>query len=214
MANDKKSSAAPRILFGCGCLSVLIGLALLGAAAFYATRKPPLAHYINTREGRSGNLSENYVDFSFDYPKDWTIKTSDPDNINYVMLSKEVDKKTHENLSVGYLTIDNASLYPQLIGQVESAFQSQFQKFEKVTEGPAKVNGYDGYQGIWHGTTTGSDGKPVDVYVREILLPKPGSTKGVGLLMMGTSFAPYITSGNDVGTTGGLKYVLESFKYQ
>src|SRR5437868_2163391 len=38
-----------------------------------ATRPAATKQYVNTRAGRTGDLAENYVDFSFYYPEDWEL---------------------------------------------------------------------------------------------------------------------------------------------
>jgi hypothetical protein len=211
-----------KFLAGCGCLSVIAGAAMI-AVSFFAADKlgglksDDLAHYQNTREGRTGNLSENYVDFSFDYPKSWTLKPADPDNVNFVSVEKDVEEKTWENLNVGYYSTAgsreaNEHVYSQLLGTVQEQFAKQYPNLEKVHEGPTKVGEYDAYEGLWSAEVS-PEGKPVALYIRAILLPTPDATKGVTLLMMGTSFNPQLKKAEDLGTTGELADVVKSFRF-
>ncbi|HET8798290.1 MAG TPA: hypothetical protein VFO89_11420, partial [Thermoanaerobaculia bacterium] len=170
----QKSSKAPAILAGCGCLSLLLGVVLLAGAYFARNgggtslleRKPDMAQYTNTREGRSGNLAETYVDFTFEYPKTWTVK-SDPEGVNFVTVERSVDAKTWENLNVGYFKTAgspaaNEQLYSQLIAQLQSQFSNQFPGLQKVSEGPTTVGSYDAYEGLFSATVN-ADGKDVAV---------------------------------------------------
>src|SRR5687768_11726124 len=132
-----------KFLGGCGCLSMLVGAVML-AASFFAggggmpslgKAKTDLAHSENTREGRTGKLEENYVDFSFDYPKSWVLTSTDPDNINFVTVERRADGKTWENLNVGYFRpapseAENQELYRQVLGQIENQFSQQFRDFK------------------------------------------------------------------------------------
>lgn len=212
-----------KILGGCGCLSMLAGAALL-AASFFAgdgpmpwRAKPELAHYANTRDGRSGNLAENYVDFSFDHPKTWELRTADPDNINFVTAERRADNKTWENLNVGYYRpaaseAENQTLYRQVLGQIESQFSQQFRDFRKVSEGPAKIGDYTGHEALYSGWVD-ADGKRVDVFTRAVFIPTPDGTRGVSLMMMGTSLCPDLEKPEDLGREGELPLLLDSFRF-
>jgi hypothetical protein len=216
-------SKAPAILAGCGCLSALAGLALLAAAWFAGESglklpgvSPQMATYTNTREGRIGNLAESYVDFTFEYPKSWTMK-EDAEGINFITVERSVDEQTWENLNVGYFktagsTEDNRQLYAPLIAQLQSQFSRQFPTLRKVSEGPVTVGEYDAYEGLF-ASTVDADGSEIAVYTRAILLPTPDGSKGVTLLMMGTSFHPELKAPEDLGRKGELPAVLASFRF-
>ncbi|HVG25386.1 MAG TPA: hypothetical protein VND45_14610 [Thermoanaerobaculia bacterium] len=219
-----------KFLAGCGCLSVMAGAALIGAAFFFfgadavlrsgddaAPARDDMTRYVNTREGRTGNLADNYVDFSFIYPKTWTIKTEDPDNINYVTVERSVEGKTYENFNVGYFTPAgsddaNQQLYRQVLGPIENQFAQQFRDFRKVSDGPTKVGPYDGYNALYDGWVE-VNGKRVNVFVRAIFIPAPSGARGVSMMMIGTSLNPDLKEANDLGTKGELPLVLESFRF-
>jgi hypothetical protein len=214
-----------KFLGGCGCLSSIVGAVLIGLSFFAGEssggalleRKPDLAHYANTREGRTGNLLESYVDFSFDYPKTWTLKTADPDNINFVTAERSVDGKTYENINVGYFTpaateAENQQLYTQVLGQIEGQFSQQFRDFRKVTEGPTRIGEYDAHHAVYDGWVE-VDGKRVGVFVRAAFIPQPGGNRGVSMMMIGTTINPALTEAADLGAKGELPIVLQSFKF-
>lgn len=218
-------SKTPAILSGCGCVSLLIAMILFGAAWWMApgsgdsedrTPAVDMAHYANTREGRTGNLADHYVDFEFDYPKSWTVKT-EAGGVNFVTVERAVDSKTWENLNVGYFqtagsTQGNEALYGQLVAGLQNQFAQQFPGLRKVSEGKTKVGDYDAYEGLFHASLN-VDGAPVEIYLRAIMLPTPDGTKGVSLLMMGTSFHPELKEPDDIGRKGEAPAILSSFRF-
>jgi hypothetical protein len=228
--NPPAPGRKPAILAGCGCASLLLSFVLFGAAIVMVAKDGgevgswlpasvstvDMAHYTNTREGRVGNLQENYVDFSFDYPKTWTVR-NDPEGTNFVTAERQVEEKTWENLNVGYFQTagseaGNEAIYSQLVAQLQGQFEQQFAGLRKVHEGKTTVGDYAAYEGLFEATVE-TDGKPVKIYTRAILLPTPDQKKGVTLLMMGTSFHPEIKEATDLGTKGELPAVLKSFKF-
>jgi hypothetical protein len=217
---------SPWVLAGCGCLSFILALILFAAAYFTGgshvrnitsgSSTDDTVVYRNTPEGRTGKLAEHYTGFEFRYPKTWSLKP-DPEAANFVTVERAVDGRTYENLNVGYFstagsTEKNQALYPELIAQFQTQFEQQFRDLKKVGEGATKVGSYDGWEGLFT-STTGDDDKKVNVYTRVILLPNADGTKGVTLLMMGTSLCPDLSAPDDLGKKGELPGVLESFKF-
>jgi hypothetical protein len=214
----------PAILGGCGCLSLLLAVAMLSAAMFFADGNvqlpgrsgPEMARYTNTKEGRTGNLAENYVDFTFEYPKTWSLK-ADADDSNFVSVSRVVEEKTWEAMNVGYFQTagsqaGNEMLYSQLIASLQGQFANQMQGLRKVSEGKRTIGTYDAYEGLFESSVM-SDGKPVRIYTRAILLPTKDAKKGVTLLLMGTSAHPDLKGPEDLGVKGELPAVLETFRF-
>lgn len=225
MTNAANSSMAPKILGGCGCLSLIIGAVMLASAFFVGGNLPSLpgqtpsdlVTYTNTPEGRTGNLSENYVDFSFQHPQNWDVRTVDPDNINFVTVEHRPEGMTWENLNVGYFrpaptAEQNQELYRQVLEQIEGQFSQQFQDFRKISDGPARVASYEAYEALYSGYLE-SDGNRVDVFTRAMFVPSPDGTRGVSLMMMGTSLSPDLKEPQDLGTKGRLPEVLDSFRF-
>lgn len=231
-----------KFLAGCGCLSMLAGAVMIGLALFWfgtegvtnfgsydadrtttstaapETQRDDLVQYVNSREGRTGNLEANYVDFSFSHPKAWTVKTEDPDNINYVTVERSVDGRTYENLNVGYFSpaateAENQQLYQQVLGQIEGQFSQQFRDFRKVSEGPWKVGPYDAHNALYDGWLE-TNGQRVNVFIRAAFIPHPTGGKGVSMMMIGTSLNPDLTEANDLGTKSELPIALNSFRFQ
>jgi hypothetical protein len=222
------NAKSPMILGGCGCLSLIASLVLFASAFFvggghFSSFKRGMSSadaivWRNTREGRTGPLAEHYVGFEFRYPKSWVLKPQGSDETNFVAIERKVDGATYENLNVGYFATAgskdrNLAIYPQLIAQLETQFGQQFSGLKKVHEGARKVGSYEGWEGLFTSTTI-DGGKSVDVYTRVILLPTPDGTKGVALLMMGTSLSPDLHSPEDLGEKGDLPAILESFQFR
>lgn len=209
-----------KILAGCGCVSMLAGAALL-AVSFFAGKamlRDDLAHYENTREGRTGKLAENYVDFSFDYPKSWTLKTNDPDNINFVTAERNVEDKTYENFNVGYFRPAptdeaNEQLYREALGAVENQYAQQLREFRKVSEGSTKVGKYTGHEALYTGYIE-AEAQRIDVFIRAIFLPSPNPGQGVSIMMIGTTLHPDLKRAEDLGTKGELPVLLDSFEFK
>jgi hypothetical protein len=214
----------PAALAGCGCLSLIFS-ALLFTAAFFTgggisaptdPESEAMVTYTNSREGRSGVLAENYVDFEFQYPRSWKVKPQEADSVNFVAVERDDDGRTLENLNVGYFQTAgtperNEMLYPQLIEQLRGSFAGQFPELQKLSEGKTTVAGLSAYEGLFSAKIPD---RSADVFIRVILLPTPDGTKGVAFLMIGTSFAPELKSASDLGTKGELPRVLETFRFR
>jgi hypothetical protein len=145
-------------------------------------------HFVNSQaDAKSPNLSAHYVDFSFDYPSNWTLDpaTGTPTAKNFVKVERDnPDGLTIENFAVGEFAgtgdpDQDSALIPQLLAQLE-----------------AQVTGMPGY-----------------LYGRMIILPEPDTAKGVVLIMLGTDLSGEIHSPADLGVKGDLPKVLSSFKF-
>lgn len=219
-----KPSKAPFVLGGCGCVCILIALALLGGWFMTRDAVPPiwgsaisddgeLSRYTNSREGRTGSLDAYYVDFEFDYPSDWVMKPQGPETSNYVSVERSAGTDTCENFNVGFFQTTgseqgNRLLYPALITQLEAQFATQLSDLQKVDEGPWTVGNYDAWQALFL-----SDSGSGDVYMRIVLLPTPDASSGVAIIMMGTPACGDLTQPYDLGVTGELPVILSSFRF-
>ena len=231
-----KKSKTPWLIAGVGCvvlggiiLVVLIGvLAYIGKKAESTARKiaprdVPVVQqeagtqqYVNTRVGRTGELADNYVDFSFNYPEDWRVVPNQTKNFIKVE-RKDEDETTLENFAVGWLSLPGTDfdkhLLPQLAGQVGTQFAQSFSDFEKVSEGETKIGPYDGYE-IKFTAKLKRGTKEVNIFGRVALLPPPnGGKQGVALVMLATDLAPEISGVDDVGIKGEMPVILDSFRF-
>jgi hypothetical protein len=217
-------------LIGCVLLIVIIVAALGGIGYFVsknikstqndnaprATQAANTKQYVNSREGRSGKLSENFVDFSFYYPNNWEI--DDDPAPNFVRVERKlVDDDggnfTQENFAVGWVSATGTALdkqlLPKLAAQFNTQFAAQFPNYKKVSEGETKIGPYEGYE--FRFTANKNN---VNFWGRVAMLPPPsGQTKGVALVMIASDRAPELTGVEDVGEKGELPVILESFRF-
>jgi hypothetical protein len=228
-----KKSKTPWIIAGVGCLVVggILVIALIGGLAYLGKKvqstqtvnAPPASQtagttqYVNSRAGRTGDLAENYVDFSFYYPDDWKLVPNQTKNFVKVERSDE-NQTTLENFAVGWITATGTALdkqlMPKLAEQLGAQFRASFKNFEKVSEGEAKVGAYEGYEVKFTAELPGTPKGDATIFGRLVLLPPPtGQKKGIALIMLTTDLAPEIQSVDDVGVKGGLPVILDSFRF-
>ena len=220
-------------LVGCLLLIVIVlvafgGLAYLGykkaeevakninVNAPAPTRSANTKQYVNSREGRTGKLSENFVDFSFYYPDNWEV--DDDPAPNFVRVERKLTEDdggnfTQENFAVGWVSATGTALDKQLMtklaAQFNTQFASQFPNYKKVSEGETKIGPYEGYE--FRFTAQQNN---IDFWGRVAMLPPPsGQTKGVALVMIASDRAPELKGVEDVGEKGELPVVLESFRF-
>lgn len=172
--------------------------------------------YVNSREGRTGKLADNFVDFSFYYPGNWEV---DPNpEPNFVRVQRQLTDDdgaefTQENFAVGWVSATGTALDKQLMTklatQFNTQFAAQFPNYRKISEGETKLGPYDGYEFRF-----AAEKNNVDFWGRVVMLPPPaGQTKGVALVMIASDRAPELTGVEDVGEKGELPVILESFRF-
>jgi hypothetical protein len=90
-----------------------------------------------------------------------------------------------------------------------------FPEYEKVSDGPTKVNSMDAYEFRWQGLSKGTEKGDLKLWGRVIFLPtgREGDTSGAILSMFTTSLAPELSSVEDVGTKGEAPVILDSFRF-
>lgn len=219
---------------GCLLLIVVIVLALGGLAYFGIKKAEEVAktinsnirvptktsentkQYVNSRQGRTGNLAENFVDFSFDYPDNWELDPNPAPNFVRVerkLTTEDEGNFTQENFAVGWVSATGTALdkglMPQLAKQFNTQFASQFPNYKKVSEGETKIGTYDGYEFRFT-----AEKNNVNFWGRVAMLPPPaGQKKGVALVMIASDRAPELSGVEDVGEKGELPVILESFRF-
>jgi hypothetical protein len=183
---------------------------------------PAMAHFVNSRENaRSPGLQRNYVDFSFDYPTHWTItpQPSDGTASNYVRVAAPlIDGYEPFAFHVGHAygtgnaESDRRDL-DQALPQIAEQFGSTLQNYRITSIGQARVGSYDSWNWRFSATAPGiNGGAPAQVFGRgDVILP-PGATKGVLLLTLVTSRTNEVASPADVGESGTLKALFDSFR--
>jgi hypothetical protein len=184
---------------------------------------PANTHFVNSRDNaRSAALREHYADFSFDYPTRWSVSPQPTDGTaqNYVRVAAPMIMG-YEPYAVmvgfaygtGDAARDRASIEAGTL-DLAGRFGRSFEEYRIVSAGPATVGPYDSHGWRFTASAPGlREGEPrVQVYGRgDIVLP-PDATKGITLVTLATSRADDVRGPAEVGETGVLKAVLDSFR--
>jgi hypothetical protein len=183
---------------------------------------PNSLKFTNSRAKLDGKLAEHYADFSFYYPKLWTLdqKSGVPGASNFVKVDRIVPPNiTQESFAVswydsrGTMESDRAS-FPALVNQLSSRLSGNFQNYQKVSEGDTQINSYKGHEFRFKSVAEGTERGDVTAWGRVIFLPPEieGSKNGLVLLMFTTSMAADLDSVEDVGKKGELAMIIDTFK--
>jgi flagellar basal body-associated protein FliL len=193
------------------------------ANANTSTAAPPNStQFVNSRQNLNSLLGQHYTDFSFYYPRAWTLNTQAraEGSSNFVKVERLMPPNfTQEEFAVSYydskgtLEADRA-VFPVLVEKLNAKFSAGYPEYRKVSEGETKVNGIDGYEFRYQGMSRGTEKGDISLWGRVIFLPPgvEGNNNGVTLLIFTTSIAPELKSIDDVGVRGELPVILNSFK--
>jgi hypothetical protein len=184
-----------------------------------------ISTFINSPDGLTGALKDNYVDFSFKYPQSWLMDpaSSQDGASNFVRVERRmVDKGgkfTLENFAVGYLhgtgtASGDKALLPKLAKELEGKFSHDFSDYRLISDGPAKLGEYSGYGFRFESVIKDTPHGAITLWGRMMFIPNPkaGEKNGVSVMMLGSSLVPEIKSASDVGVKGQLPVILKSFK--
>ncbi|MGI8467916.1 MAG: hypothetical protein ACR2N3_05635 [Pyrinomonadaceae bacterium] len=192
-----------------------------GSSPSYPASDANTKQFVNSRDNLTGNLANNYVDFSFNYPSSWTLDPTagKPGASNFAKVEKtNSDNYTMENFAVGYFSSSGSAegdklLFPKLADQLSSQFAKGFPNYAKLSEGATRVGSYDGYEFRLTATVTDAKGKSLPLWGRVVMIPNTaGKRNGVVIIMLATPLAPGVTSVDDVGVKGELPVILNSFR--
>jgi hypothetical protein len=186
--------------------------------------KPPAdaVEFVNAKDNLDGKLAEHYVDFSFYYPERWQKdpKAGVPGASNFAKVERRLPPDfTQENFAVGWYSSAGSeegdrATFPTLAKNLSDQFATNFADYRKVSEGPAKVGAYDGYEFRFESASRNTAKGDINIWGRVIFLPPvDGGKDGVTLLMLTTSLAPEVKGVKDVGVKGDLPMMLESFRF-
>jgi len=189
------------------------------------TFQPPsdAVQFVNSNANLDGKLAEHYFDFSFYYPKSWTRdpKAGLAGATNFVKVERTLPPSlVQENFAVGWYTSNGTyardlQSYPRRVEQTSSVLAKVYPEYEKVSEGPTKINSMDAYEFRWKGLSNVPEHGDVKLWGRVIFLPTgtEGDTAGATLSFLCTSLAPELSSVEDVGERGEAPVILESFRF-
>jgi hypothetical protein len=210
-------------------IAAVVGVgALAGCSASVSTNSSsaaapvPNKHFVNSPDdAKAPSLAQHYVDFSFDYPGNWTPDPANgtPTASNFVKFERDNDQNvTIENFAVGSFsgsgdpTADAAQL-PQLLATFEAQVNTM-PGYKRLSIGePTTVDGIQGQQLTFTANPV-VNGTPANLFGRIIILPGPaGQANGVTLILLGTDASGEIHSVADLGVKGQLPIILNSFKF-
>ncbi|HYR76959.1 MAG TPA: hypothetical protein VEM96_14055 [Pyrinomonadaceae bacterium] len=178
--------------------------------------------FVNSSNNLDGKLAENYVDFSFYYPKSWQKDPTAgvPGATNFAKVERRIPPDfTQENFAVGsYSSAGSAesdrAVFHTLAENLSSQFAKKFPEYRKGSEGNTKAGVYEGYEFRFEGMSRDTAKGDLKLWGRVIFVPPvDGSKNGVTLLMLATSLAPELKNVKDVGVKGELPMLLESFRF-
>jgi len=178
--------------------------------------------FVNSSNNLNGKLAENYVNFSFYYPKSWEKDSTAgvPGATNFAKVERRIPPDfTQENFAVGsYSSAGSAesdrAVFHTLAENLSSQFAKKFPEYRKVFEGKTKAGVYEGYEFRFEGMSRNTAKGDLKLWGRVIFVPPvDGSKNGVTLLMLATSLAPELKRVEDVGVKGELPMLLESFRF-
>jgi hypothetical protein len=200
----------------------------VGSANPPANEPPPYSppanavQFVNSSNNLDGKLAENYVDFSFYYPKGWQKDPTAgvPGAKNFAKIQRLLAANFPQEIfavgwyaSTGSEAADRAS-YPRLAEQRSAQFEKEYPEYRKISEGETKAGVYDGYELRFESVSRNTEKGDIRVWGRVIFVPPvDGSKNGVTLLMLATSLAPELKKVEDVGVKGELPMLLESFRF-
>jgi hypothetical protein len=183
---------------------------------------PDTTKFTNSEANLEGKLAEHYLDFSFYYPNDWV---ADPKaggaSGNFAKFERRLPPDfTQENVAVRYYeskgTYD-ADLpdFPRLVKDFSDSLAKVLPGYDKVSEGPTKINSLDAYEFRYVGLSKGTERGDLQLWGRVVFVPtgKAGDANGAILTMFTTSLAPELSSIEDVGSRGEMPVILDSFRF-
>jgi hypothetical protein len=197
--------------------------ALAGAVTAGADDDPPATKkFVNTKDGRTAKILENYVDFSFDYPRHWKIVEAGENTANFVKVERS-SREGEETLMQESFTVGNFSgsgnaeadkkLIPQFMAQLEEQFKKGFAKYKKTSEGPTKLGAYKGTEFRFTSEADHPEKGLIQTWGRLVVIPNPkGGKRGVMVLVLATSLCPELKEEKDLGVKGELPVIIKSFK--
>ena len=184
---------------------------------------PGTVQFVNSKDNLDGTLAQHYLDFSFYYPKTWQTdpKAGVAGATNFVKVERRIPPDfTQENFVVRWYPssgtfVGDLKTFPQKVEEFSSSLAKSFPEYQKVSEGPTKVNSMDAYEFRWQGLSKGTEKGDLHLWGRVIFLPtgKEGDATGAILSMFTTSLAPELSSVEDVGQHGEAPVILDSFRF-
>ena len=179
--------------------------------------------FVNAKDNLDGKLAEHYLDFSFYYPEAWKKdpKAGVPGAGNFARVERSLPPDfTQESFAVSWYTsagsfVSDMPNFPKRAEEISALLAKNYPEYEKVSEGPTKVNSMDAYEFRWKGLSKGTEKGDIQLWGRVVFLPtgNEGDSTGATLLMLTTSLAGELSSVSDVGERGEMPVILDSFRF-
>lgn len=184
---------------------------------------PDTMKFTNSAAKLDGKLAEHYFDFSFYYPNGWEPdpKAGVSGASNFAKVERRLPPDfTQENFAVGWYTskgtfAEDNSNFPALVEVLGNSLAKTIPEYQKVSEGPTRINSLDGYEFRFEGLSKTPDKGDIHIWGRVVFLPSgvAGDSTGATLVMLTTSLAPELSGIDDVGSKGQMPVILESFRF-
>ncbi len=181
-----------------------------------------LVKFENSKDKLDGKLAENYVAFSFYYPRSWELnpssgagtfakveRTEEDDSGIYLLESA----RFNWYVSNGDFESD-IPVFPERVKSLESQIIDSYPGYEKVMEGETKVNSLPAYEFRFKGVFKDTGRGDLPYWGRVIFVPRgKGEKTGAVITLLATSLAPQLSGVEDVGEKGDTPVILESFRF-
>ena len=187
-----------------------------------AAAQPATKRFVNSRDkATSDALRQHYVDFSFDYPGNWreTPEPTDGSAENYVRVAAPANHGyVPYAFHVGYAfasgnAAEDAAAFERALPDIARDFGRTFENYRVVSTGPEQVGRHATHG--WRFTATGpaQNGEPAaQIFGRGDIIVPPGATRGVLVVSVATDRAEGMTGADQVGESGPLKAIFDSFE--
>jgi serine/threonine protein kinase len=185
----------------------------------------------NSKTNLDGDLARNFRGFKFFYPNDWTVsplQKEDPEKKvprNFVDVSKKIGGVPVEQMLVSYYSDSKGTFkgdlerFPKIVQDANRYFTDTLKvpDYRFVSEGETTLNesGWRAYEMKFTGSLKSPQtGEKVPFFGRRLYIPAMGQgiKSGLVITMLATSLSGQVKSVDEVGTTGGLKTVLDTFE--
>ena len=212
-------------LSGCGgsadkAADSAANLANAGSSSVYVP--PATAHFVNSpNNALSENLRRFYVDFAFDYPSSWAVTPPRADGTerNYVRVAApEMDGYEPVSFHVGMASGSGDAArdrreIDQALPRVAERFGATLHQYHVASVGRGRVGRYDSWNWRFSASDPGENGsRPARIAGRgDIVLP-PGADRGVLIISLVTDSTGATPDPAEVGESGPLKAVYDSFR--
>ncbi len=183
-------------------------------------------YFQNNKENLKGDTAKNFLGFSLYYPNDWKLN-----EINEVKekgvrgkfldISKNAPNKFPiEQMIVSYYDSKGTfkgdiAIFPELVKETNDFLKKEIPNYQLISQGEKTINnGWRSYEVIFQGEAKTSGGENVQIWGKRLWIPaaRVGMKNGYAITMLATSLSPDVKSAEDVGVSGDLATILETFE--